>query len=72
MPKQESSFLYFLLEGHDNLCFYSTIPHEIGEMSREVEVFTAIEFQNDMDRLWDSLKVPLSLEVKENQIVSDS
>ena len=71
MPKNESSFLYFILEGHDNLCFYSTLPHEEGDSHRTLELFSSIEFQSDLQRLWAYLKTDLQLEVIEESTVLD-
>ena len=71
MPKEQSSFLYFLLEGHDNLCFYSTLPHQTGDKDRQMELFATIEFKDDLDRLWENLKDSLQLEVISLQVVKD-
>ena len=71
MPKNESSFFYFILEGHDNLCFYSTVPHTEGDPHRIIELFSTIEFLSDLKRLWSYLKKPLQLEILEETIHLD-
>jgi hypothetical protein len=71
MPKEESSFLYFLLEGHDNLSFYSTLPHKNGDLDRTMEIFSPIEFKDDLDRLWAHLGPILKLKVLKSEIFLD-
>lgn len=34
MPKAESSFVYFVFEANEGLCFYSTLKHQIGDPER--------------------------------------
>jgi len=70
MPKNQSSFLYFILEGHDNLCFYSTLPHKEGDTHRIMELFSTIEFLDDLKRLWTYLKNKLQIEVLEENIIA--
>lgn len=36
MPKSESSFVYFVLEANEGLCFYSTLPHTVGDPTRDM------------------------------------
>ena len=71
LPKEHSSFLYFVLEGHDNLSFYSTLPHEEGSQFRELELFSPIEFTEDLDRLWQHLEDSLKLQVLLKEIYKD-
>ena len=71
MPKENSSFFYFVLEGNDNLCFYSTLPHQTGDQFREVEVFAPIEWKAETTRLWDHLTPKLELEIKIAEEISD-
>lgn len=51
VSKEDSVLLYFILESCDNLCFYSTKPHEKGQVSREIIIRTTVEFQNELQRL---------------------
>ena len=71
MPKNQSFFLYFLLESHDNLCFYSTLPHQEGDMYRMMEIFSTVEFLDDLNRLWSYLEDELQLQIVESEVVSD-
>ena len=56
MPKEESSFFYFMLEGHEGLCFYSTLPHENGDLVRDVLCMGSLEFLEEFDELLLELK----------------
>ncbi len=55
MPKNQSHFVYFVLEASEGLCFYSTLTEcWKGENYREVEIFAPIE-------RWPELKKTLQL-----------
>ena len=36
MPKAQSSFVYFVFEANEGLCFYSTLAHTRGDMTRDM------------------------------------
>ncbi len=36
MPKSQSSFVYFVFEANEGLCFYSTLPHRVGDATRDM------------------------------------
>ncbi|MBT4792564.1 MAG: hypothetical protein HON90_13410 [Halobacteriovoraceae bacterium] len=45
MDKSYSSFFYFTLEANENICFYSTLPHEKGQRYRDIVVYTTPELR---------------------------
>ena len=56
LPKEDSAFLYFLLEANEGLCFYSTLQHETGQSSREIDLKGTLEFKDEILRILDRLK----------------
>lgn len=56
LPKEDSAFLYFLLEANEGLCFYSTLNHETGQSYREVDIKGTIEFKDEILRILNRLK----------------
>lgn len=36
MPKAQSSFVYFVFEANEGLCFYSTLEHNVGDPNRDM------------------------------------
>ena len=59
VAKQESSFLYFILESNEGICFYSTLEHQEGDPNRKIviNVPTGLltEFEQIMARLSQSI-----------------
>lgn len=50
-PKEHSAYLYFILESHEGLTSYSTLPHRVGELTRDVELLATEYFRQDVDAL---------------------
>lgn len=42
-PKNQSNFVYFVLEASSGLCFYSTMPTEKSSPYRRIEVYVPKE-----------------------------
>jgi hypothetical protein len=38
VPKNESSFVYFILESNEGICFYSTLKESLGTSYRDIAV----------------------------------
>lgn len=65
VPKQHSSFLYFILEACDGMCFYSTLNYEVGWPFRRIEINTTEWFRPELERLCQKLADTLSLVIEE-------
>ena len=70
VPKEHSAFLYFNLESHEGLAFYSTLDSSLKELFRDIELFAPIEWDYEIRHLLEALKVPYHLITDE--IVTDS
>ncbi|MDH5580602.1 MAG: DUF4911 domain-containing protein [Bdellovibrionales bacterium] len=53
VPKHDSAFFYFLLESHEGLAFYSTLPHDVGQGFRDIDMKGSVELINALEHLID-------------------
>jgi len=51
VKKEESAFLYFVLEAREGLTFYSTLPHQSGDAHRDIELMTPVDFLPELEAL---------------------
>jgi hypothetical protein len=51
VPKDQASFVYFTLESHENLAFYSTLDDSLGTKFRDIDLKAPIEWKNEVDHL---------------------
>lgn len=72
VSKEDSVFLYFILESNDNLCWYSTIPHEVGQKYRDIDIRTTIENSQELLRLLKYLEKEIKLEYLIDEIKEDA
>ncbi|MBP9673880.1 MAG: DUF4911 domain-containing protein [Bacteriovoracaceae bacterium] len=56
VPKEESFFVYFILEAYDGICFYSTLPHQEGETHRLLDLKTTELCLDDLLQLLNYFK----------------
>ena len=59
----DSVFLYYTLEACSNLCFYSTLDFEEGQLYRNVQVQCTIEMKSYLQEVLKQLKEDISFEV---------
>ena len=71
VPKAQSSFVYFMFESHEGLCFYSTLDYEKGQLFRDIDLKGSLEFQKDIDHLLKKLGAQFALEILTKEIIKD-
>jgi hypothetical protein len=49
--KEDSAFVYFILESYEGITSYSTLPHKVGEPFRDLELRIPPDFVGDVDDL---------------------
>ncbi len=49
--KEDSAFLYHILEAHEGLVSYSTLPFERHDAVRDLELLVTVEFQSDLEQV---------------------
>ena len=53
--KGDSAFVYFILESHEGVTAYSTLPNQVGDPHRDLELCFAPEFADEVERILESL-----------------
>lgn len=69
--KADSAFTYFTLEACDNLTFHSTLPHQEGDTHRLIEVFTPIEWKEELEKVLAGLQKQFAIEIVSEEILLD-
>tara|TARA_R110000868_G_scaffold42681_5_gene144051 strand:- start:8624 stop:8902 length:279 start_codon:yes stop_codon:yes gene_type:complete len=69
MPKAQTSFVYFVFEANEGLCFYSTLKHQVGQADRDMVLRSDRTMYKETKRLIDYLQttVPGLEIIEENQ-----
>jgi hypothetical protein len=49
--KSDSAFVYFTLEAHEGLTAYRTLPHQTGDVFRDIELTFSSEHEEDVNKL---------------------
>lgn len=71
VPKEESAFTYFQLESNEGLAFYSTIPHENGDPTRDIEIRGTLSTQKELEHLICRLALEFKIEILVDEIITD-
>ncbi|MGZ3688117.1 MAG: DUF4911 domain-containing protein [Bdellovibrionota bacterium] len=53
--KDDSAFVYCILEAHEGITSYSTLKHKTGDPHRDLELGISPDFQEDVERVIQSL-----------------
>lgn len=59
--KQDSAFVYFILESFEGVTSYSTIQHKEGDPDREIELVFTLDFSNEVEEILNDLKEKISV-----------
>jgi len=62
--KEDSAFIYNILEAHEGLAFYSTLPHQTGDAHRDLELNIPVSLVNEAALMLESMK-ELFIELKD-------
>lgn len=49
--KEDSAFIYCVLEANEGIASYSTLPHQVGEAHRDLELWIPDGFASEVDEL---------------------
>lgn len=50
VSKEDSSFIYFIFESNEGMCFYSTLKSSMHKEYRDVSINFTSEFTEDVER----------------------
>ena len=53
--REDSAFVYNILESHEGITAYSTLPHQTGELHRDLELFIPPDFLEEVKEVLKSL-----------------
>lgn len=51
VKKEDSAFIYFILESYEGITSYSTLDHVPGDSYRDLELRTPPDFVSEVDQL---------------------
>jgi hypothetical protein len=49
--KEDSAFVYFILESYEGITSYSTLEYRTGDAHRDLELTIPVDFLTEVDRL---------------------
>jgi hypothetical protein len=67
LSKSDSAFVYFQLEANEGLAFYSTLPHAIGQETRDIDIRGSKHCYTEVKRLIDFLTQSMTIEILKDQ-----
>ena len=56
MPKNDSTFLYFILESNEGIAFYSTMAFEKSQPYRDIEIYSTPELSLALKGILEHIK----------------
>ena len=63
VDKKDSSFIYFTLEANEGVCFYSTLDHEVGSPTRQIEINYTSSLENEFLTVFNFLKETIEIKI---------
>lgn len=51
VKKEDSAFVYFILESYEGIASYSTLPHSQGDLFRDLELRIPPDFEEEVNAL---------------------
>jgi len=70
--KEDTSFIYFILEANDGICFYSTLGKEDHHTQmREIEITCTIEYYQQVKDVIQSLNNLFPITILEDKVIKD-
>ena len=51
VKKEDSAYVYCILEGHEGVAAYSTLPHQEGDLHRDLELSVPDDFLTEAEAL---------------------
>lgn len=68
VSKEDSSFVYFIFESNEGMCFYSTLKSSMHKEYRDVSINFTSEFTEDVERTLNILSNKFSIEYLSKEI----
>lgn len=71
VPKQDSSFCYFILEANGGIAFYSTVESSLKKQYRDILIHCPIELKPNLEGILEHLKNSVDLTLVESETIKD-
>ena len=71
VAKQDSAFIYFILEASEGLFFYSTLKHSLAQKHRDVDIKGSISLIDEIKSTMNQIKNQYPLEIISHNIIDD-
>ena len=68
VPKDQAAFVYFILESHEGLCFYSTLSSSLGTHYRDIEINYTFKLEKELSYVINQLSKKASIQFIKNSI----
>jgi hypothetical protein len=71
VPKQDSSFCYFILESNGGVAFYSTLETSLKKQYRDILIHSPIELKSNLEDILEHLEKSVDLTLIESETIKD-
>jgi hypothetical protein len=71
VSKEDSAYIYFMLESREGLCFYSTVEESIGLGHRDLIIRGTIELKESFEQFITYLNKEIEIITIEDKIILD-
>jgi hypothetical protein len=71
VSKENSHFVYFVLEANEGLCFYSTLDVALGATFCEIDITGSMEFKDEILRLLSKIHENYPIDILVSEVIYD-
>jgi hypothetical protein len=72
LPKEDSAFVYFTLESHEGLCFYSTTDQDLTAGTRTIHLQFSPEWETQIQHLINHLSLTIPIHISRTDLIPNS
>jgi hypothetical protein len=72
VSKADAAFIYFQFESNEGLCFFSTMKSSLKEPFRDIEIFSPISLEQEIDHLLNYLGQSIDMQFLLTEVIPDS
>lgn len=72
VSKADAAFIYFQFESNEGLCFFSTMKSSLNEPFRDIEIFSHLSLEKEIDHLLSYLGESIEIQYILTEVIPDS
>lgn len=72
VSKADAAFIYFQFEANEGLCFFSTMKSSLSEPFRDIEIFSPLSLESEIDHLLKYLGENIDMHYVLTEIIDDT